>query len=478
MTGEVVGAQLVAGHQAVLDEVLDPGGERVEVLAHERGVLVGEVGGCRHDEHVTALLDGHLVLHKVHVRNRREAVDGRIVVGNVELISHSVVGEVDDVLAALLAPAVKPVDLSAAVRIGACVVRSKVVVPHGHIVELVNRAHHALDELGVVYEVQRNGRIAYVHGGDAAVGVVFLGQEQHVALLILDELVRAHRLTEPCVQHEQVILAVLFGTLFKVAVERVELLHYRVVFAIRIRDCVVNRLAFLEPIALEPIAEVGNRHGVVERVGELAAHGFIHVLVLAERRDILVAALPADELRLAGEQEGRQSLARHHKRFVAGQVPISPLCRARIISLRHYELFFESEPGALAFGELDYAASDGHRHAVVAGFLVHEQTHGHIAELMLGLHLVVHIAHGAGQKREVVRRQRRGKAHSQIERVRGKLVLGRKRRQRNLFLLQLLRAGDKPHKRVSLAVGVNRAQRSPARARPEYSVAAVELVGR
>ena len=52
--------------------------------------------------------------------------------------------------------------------------------------------HHALQQLGIVEKIEWCRRICQVHGVDTAVALVFLREVEHVALVVLETLVRGH----------------------------------------------------------------------------------------------------------------------------------------------------------------------------------------------------------------------------------------------------------------------------------------------
>ena len=84
------------------------------------------------------------------------------------------------------------VNLAGGVRIAAHVVRREIKRPDRQRGELEDRAAHTAHEFRIVEQKQRYGGIAHVHRADAAVGIVLLGEEHHVAVLVGDQLVRAY----------------------------------------------------------------------------------------------------------------------------------------------------------------------------------------------------------------------------------------------------------------------------------------------
>ena len=71
------------------------------------------------------------------------------------------------------------VHLARGVGIAAHVVGGEVIGPHGHGGKLQHRAAQGVHQLGGVFQQHGDGGIAHVHGADAAVGVVLLGEEGH-----------------------------------------------------------------------------------------------------------------------------------------------------------------------------------------------------------------------------------------------------------------------------------------------------------
>ena len=69
-------------------------------------------------------------------------------------------------------------------RITACIMRCKIVMPNRHTGELENRTAHTAYQLRCIEQIQRNGRIAYVYGSCTTVRIVFFGDEQDVTVYI------------------------------------------------------------------------------------------------------------------------------------------------------------------------------------------------------------------------------------------------------------------------------------------------------
>ncbi len=153
--GEVVGAELVLGIHALLAEVLGPLGEQRPVLLGEVGVPFGLGDGGGQDDHVAALLHRHLVL---------------------------------------LGPLAAAVDLAVGQRILADVVRREGQAPARQAGVLEDERQHALGQRRV--QQQKNGarRIGDVHGADAAVGEILLGEEERRAVDVGHQFVRGQGL--------------------------------------------------------------------------------------------------------------------------------------------------------------------------------------------------------------------------------------------------------------------------------------------
>ena len=111
----------------------------------------GAGDGGDEDEHVAALLDGHLVFF------------------------------------GLLAAAV---DLAVGERVLAEIVRGEGELPAGERGVFEDREELGFQQLGVEEEEERGGGVDDVDGGDAAVGEVLFGEEHGVAVGVGDELVR------------------------------------------------------------------------------------------------------------------------------------------------------------------------------------------------------------------------------------------------------------------------------------------------
>ena len=151
VSGEIVGAELVAGVVALLDQVGAPLLQGGPVGLGKGSVLLGGRGsGCGH-QHVAALLHRHLPLGAGAVA----------------------------------------VDLAVDDGVAARVVGGEVIEPDFGFRILENGAQHTLDQLGVVDEEEGDGGVGHVDRSGAAVTEALLGNEEHLALGVVAGLVRA-----------------------------------------------------------------------------------------------------------------------------------------------------------------------------------------------------------------------------------------------------------------------------------------------
>ena len=153
MSGKVVGAKLIAGDKTEFNEVFNPFGHKVEVVASQLDISAGKQSGGLHNQHVSAFFNRHLILEVVNVAARGKHVEERIGVGSVAVViviavNVSVV-EVFAVVRAVLS-ADERVNLTACVRISSDIVRSEISFPHRHFCKFINRTHHAFDQNGII----------------------------------------------------------------------------------------------------------------------------------------------------------------------------------------------------------------------------------------------------------------------------------------------------------------------------------------
>ena len=187
MAGKVVGAELLARILAVFDQIAHPLVQQAAILLGESAIRAVGLRGRQHHQHVAALLHRHLIFEIVHRRARGEEVVGRRGLSVVRVR--------------------RGVDLTGGAGIAAHVVGREIVCPDGHGGELQHRAAQRVDQLRRVLQEQRNGRIAHVHGSDAAVGVVLLGQKRHIAAGRGDELVGAQSVPPRRARQRLIVLA-------------------------------------------------------------------------------------------------------------------------------------------------------------------------------------------------------------------------------------------------------------------------------
>ena len=172
MAGEVVGAELVLRVKALGLEVLGP-------LLQHRPILLAKIGialdlrqrGQQH-QHVAGLLDRHLVL-----------------------------------FGALTAA----IDLAIGQRVSAEVVRRKRPPPARRSRVIHNRHEHGLRQRGTEQQELRRHRINHIHGADAAVRKVLLGEHERLAVGVGDHFVRRVTLAIRECANPRILLPAGFG---------------------------------------------------------------------------------------------------------------------------------------------------------------------------------------------------------------------------------------------------------------------------
>ena len=157
VAGEVVGAELVFGVQALVAQILGPARQQGPVFLGVPGMTVYVGQGGHEDQHVAALLDRHLVL-----------------------------------LRALPAA----VDLTVAERVRPEVVRGERELPVGRARVVEDRRQHGPQQVRVQEQEERGGWVSHVNSGDAAIRKVFFGQEQRRAVEVHGELMGGDTLAE------------------------------------------------------------------------------------------------------------------------------------------------------------------------------------------------------------------------------------------------------------------------------------------
>ena len=186
MAREVIGAQLFTGSLTVGIKVLDPAGEERGIGADERVRCAEGKGTLQHDEHVAAFLHRHLVAQVVYIRALWIQIEGK---GNLT------VGQ----------RALGRIDLACGIRIAADIMGRKVLLPYRERGEVEDRATQGIDQFRTEGQKERDGGVADIDGTDAAVGIVLLGEEGHLALRGSDELMGSEGMA-PCGRSDESIV--------------------------------------------------------------------------------------------------------------------------------------------------------------------------------------------------------------------------------------------------------------------------------
>ena len=223
VAGEIVGGELVARIKAVVLEIVGPLGERRPVRLGEIGVAfdLGERG--HHAEHVAGFFDGHAAVR--------------------------------------IAAAV---NLAGGVRVGAQIVRGRVMLPAraGRVIH--QRAKAGLEQVGAEGHHQRAGGVEHVDGGATAVGEVLFREAQRLAVGVGTDFLGGQRLAVG--QHADLhvrLTAELLQVGHEFGIELFAALVERSVFLLGRLQKVGERGAVLGPVALQIGVEITDRAGVV-----------------------------------------------------------------------------------------------------------------------------------------------------------------------------------------------------------------------
>ena len=224
MAEEIVGADLVGGVLAVRDQIVCPLRKQRAVFRKQLRTRARRDGGSRHDQHIAAFLDRHLVA----------------------------------------GVAVRAVDLPVDLRIAAHVMRRKFKRPVGAFRVVQDRPEHAVYKLRVIKEVHRHTGIADIRRRGAAVGQALLRDIQKSVLLVLHQLMCRHDLPVCKRQHIRVDLAASLRGLARERLRKFPLPRAeRRILGECIRNCLFDGLSAALPIGLQRLFEVFNAVDIV-----------------------------------------------------------------------------------------------------------------------------------------------------------------------------------------------------------------------
>ena len=146
---EVVGTELVLRILSVLNEIICPGCYNIPVFVNIGRAVLKFAYHRRKSYHITRFLQRH----------------------------------------------VTAVNLSVGDRICSEIVCCERLCPASCVTVLEDTCHHAFLQFRIVEQEERSRRISEVNGVDASVGVVLLGEEEQVAVLVLEKLVGSNDVT-------------------------------------------------------------------------------------------------------------------------------------------------------------------------------------------------------------------------------------------------------------------------------------------
>ena len=207
----------------------------------------------------------------------------------------------------------------------------------------------------------RDGRVADVHGADAAVGVVLLGKQRHLPAGRGDELVRGEGMPPARVEQRGVIVAAR-GLRFA-------------------RKAVVQRGA-----AGEQLVEMRVR--IADGVGDLAAvaavPGFAQVAEIVDRSDVVIGDDPA-RFAAAGQRGRRLHAVAGGLRARTTQVQVAPVDGHMVAGMAQRLLGGLAAPGCGAAVQHKVCAGHGRADvAVVAQPVGQVQPHAHVMRRAVG----------------------------------------------------------------------------------------------
>ena len=269
--------------------------------------------------------------------------------------------------------------------------RSEIVLPSLRASELVDRAHHALYELGVVDKEEGDGGVAYVDGCGAAVREAFLGYKEHLALLVKHELVSGNCLAVCKLKYLGVLLATRSDRVDKHSVSKVgALLCYRLVIGVSLCYLCGYRGAVLVPIGAKVLAEIFNTVNIV--------------VSKRDERGLLKLKLGAYVSRLV-------ALAKLNRgSSLGGEIEVSPVDTVIVARSRDYVLSNRSYSYALELAKINKLARGCFGFGSVSTDLLGDRNLYLYLMLLFvdALALKLKVAYGASEQVEIVQENRRG----------------------------------------------------------------------
>ena len=353
-------------HQSRTVKVFVPSLHRVVVVTQNVVVTSATNRSVGSNNHIAAFLDGHLAIEVVNFRILRILVHHGVTyyyaaltiatehVGNKSVVSFGI--------------AFDRIHLSQAVRICACIVRRKIVLPHGHTGKVEYRRKHTLHKRGIVQQKQRHGRIGNIRSGNTAVAVTLLGQEQQLSFGVFRYLVRAHGLTKGGYTQQTVVFVVVLQTFVQIGLELRQLFKCAFVIVVRLVYRVKNSLSVAEIVTFEPFAEVENGTQIVESHGHFAKQLFAadNVVVTVEADDIFFVVLYVSVIYRAIADKLVPIAFGKKIRLFCRNIPVAPIGGKTVACMRHGVLPVQSEKRSLVILHFKRSADDKVLYSVVA----------------------------------------------------------------------------------------------------------------
>ena len=323
----------------------------------------------------------------------------------------------------------RAVYLAGGVRIPAHVVRREVILPHRQAGKLQHRAAQRANQLRLQHQKQRNGRIADVHGADAAVGIVLLGEQHHLPLAVGDQLVRCDGVAVGRRSDERIILAA--------AIHAHAMEH-----PVELRAAIVQRI-----VGLHFDHGVHQRRAIAGiprlcRIAEVIDGG--HIVIAQQQLSCLARLHMADHLQII--------LSAAH-RLAAGQIQISPVDGDVVAGMAQHVLLAAARIGEVQPIHVECIGQHGRALiAVIADVVIGAERQLHLARRLF--HGKAHARHRRGEQIHVLGQHGRLKHHAE-RRARRLEAEGAARGRHHRSRLLRRRGLTRAQKAVGLAVHAN-----------------------
>ena len=292
--------------------------------------------------------------------------------------------------------------------------RREIVVPNRHPRKAEDRTAHRRDELRLIEQKQRHGRIADVDRRGAAVGVVLFGDKQQLAVFVRDQLVRGNRLPIGGGYDLRIVLAADAARVAQqLAVELFAAPEDLVLACAELVQRRGDRLAVSCPIAGQQAAEIIDRRNLVVADEQRERTRLIRDLAAAQHARIGFGGIVDHGVFLARRKKDVAGVVRH--------------VIARALERRLDHLSHIADVQRLRLKEVL-----PHRRHTLAGAADRAECVENDLDVMLfaveEFHRILNVGNRRGENIQVVEQQRRGEAYRQPNAADLKDVLRRKRR--------------------------------------------------